>query len=170
MTTRWRIPPENWCGYWSRRSSAAGMPVSCSRRSARRRASAELDRQVRLDRLDQLLADGVERVERGERVLEDRADRAAAHFPHLLVRQVVDAAAVEADLAAAIRPGGSSRPMIAAPVSDLPAPDSPTTPRISPGRDREGDVVERDQPCRAGRETRRAGSGTSSSGAAHPRA
>ena len=34
---------------------------------------------------------------------------------------------------AAMRPGGSSRPMIAAPVSDLPAPDSPTTPRISPG-------------------------------------
>src|SRR5664279_3147871 len=32
-----------------------------------------------------------------------------------------------------IRPGGSSKPMIAAPVSDFPAPDSPTTPRISPG-------------------------------------
>ena len=33
----------------------------------------------------------------------------------------------------AIRPGGSSRPMIASPVSDLPAPDSPTTPSTSPG-------------------------------------
>ena len=33
---------------------------------------------------------------------------------------------------AATRPGGSSRPMMAAPVSDLPAPDSPTTPRTSP--------------------------------------
>ncbi|MCY1560203.1 hypothetical protein D9M68_973140 [compost metagenome] len=33
----------------------------------------------------------------------------------------------------ATRPGGSSRPMMEAPVSDLPAPDSPTTPRISPG-------------------------------------
>src|SRR6218665_2598704 len=32
-----------------------------------------------------------------------------------------------------MRPGGSSKPMMAAPVSDLPAPDSPTTPRISPG-------------------------------------
>src|SRR3954451_13449103 len=29
-------------------------------------------------------------------------------------------------------PGGSSRPMMAAPVSDLPAPDSPTTPSTSP--------------------------------------
>ena len=33
-----------------------------------------------------------------------------------------------------MRPGGSSRPITAAPVSDLPAPDSPTTPRISPAR------------------------------------
>ena len=31
-----------------------------------------------------------------------------------------------------MRPGRSSNPTIAAPVSDLPAPDSPTTPRISP--------------------------------------
>ena len=63
------------------------------------------DRQVRLDRLDQLLADGVERVERGQRVLEDRADVAAAHAAHRLVRQVVDAPAVEADLAAGDAPG-----------------------------------------------------------------
>ncbi len=34
---------------------------------------------------------------------------------------------------AAMRPGGSSRPMMAVPVSDLPAPDSPTTPSTSPG-------------------------------------
>src|SRR6266851_3455962 len=32
----------------------------------------------------------------------------------------------------AMWPGGSSRPMMAAPVSDLPAPDSPTTPSTSP--------------------------------------
>ena len=31
-----------------------------------------------------------------------------------------------------MRPGGSSRPITAAPVSDLPAPDSPTTPSTSP--------------------------------------
>src|SRR5437660_2883944 len=33
----------------------------------------------------------------------------------------------------AIRPGGSIKPIIAAPVRDLPAPDSPTTPSTSPG-------------------------------------
>ena len=31
-----------------------------------------------------------------------------------------------------MRPGRSSSPMIAVPVSDFPAPDSPTTPSISP--------------------------------------
>ena len=41
------------------------------------RARARLavaDRQVRADRLDELAADRVERVQRGQRVLEDRAD------------------------------------------------------------------------------------------------
>ena len=110
------------------------------------------DRQVRLDRLDQLPADRVERIERGQRILEDRADLAAADLAHLLVRQVVDAPAVERISPPAMRPGGSSRPMIAAPVSDLPAPDSPTTPRISPGAIVERDVVERDQRAAARRE------------------
>src|SRR5882757_8975319 len=31
-----------------------------------------------------------------------------------------------------MRPGGSIRPMIASPVTDFPAPDSPTTPSTSP--------------------------------------
>jgi hypothetical protein len=35
--------------------------------------------------------------------------------------------------------------MMAAPVSDLPAPDSPTTPRISPGAMSKRNVVERAQ-------------------------
>ena len=89
---------------------------------------------MRLDRLDELAADRVERIERGQRVLEDRADLPAADLAHRVVRQRVDALAVEAgSRRAAMRPGGSSRPMIAAPVSDLPAPDSPTTPSTSPG-------------------------------------
>src|SRR5438128_7869693 len=42
---------------------------------------------------------GVERIQRGERVLEDDADAPAAQAPQLLVRQVVDAPAFEAHLA-----------------------------------------------------------------------
>src|SRR5215211_2212115 len=35
MTTLWRMPPENWCGYCLRRSSAFGMPTSSSSSTAR---------------------------------------------------------------------------------------------------------------------------------------
>src|SRR5665213_4597962 len=58
-----------------------------------------IDREVSLDRLDQLSADGVERVERSQGILENCPDRAAAHLAHRLVRQRVDASAVEVDLA-----------------------------------------------------------------------
>ena len=61
-------------------------------------------RQMGLDRLDELLADGEQRIERRQRILEDRADVATADPAHRLVRQVVDAAPVEPDLAA--RPPG----------------------------------------------------------------
>ena len=93
--------------------------------------------EMRLDRLDELASDGVERIERGQRVLEHGADLASANAPHRLRRQVVDAPAVEdVSRPPAMRPGGSMKPMIAAPVSDLPAPDSPTTPSTSPPRSR----------------------------------
>ena len=56
--------------------------------------------QVRLDRLDDLVTDRVERVQRRERILEDRADAPAADPSHRLAGKVVDALALEADLAA----------------------------------------------------------------------
>ncbi len=65
---------------------------------------------------------------------------------------------------AAMRPGGSSRPMIAMPVSDLPAPDSPTTPSTSPGAMRnDTPSTATSVPRRVGNSTRR--SFTSRSGA-----
>src|SRR4026208_796390 len=63
----------------------------------------------------------------------------------------------------AMRPGGSSRPMIAMPVSDFPAPDSPTTPSPSPGAsENEMPSTAVSVPRRVGNSTRR--SFTSSSG------
>ena len=53
----------------------------------------------------QLPSDRVQRIERRERILEDRADLAAADMPHLLVRQVVDALAFQQDLARRHAPG-----------------------------------------------------------------
>ena len=65
---------------------------------------------------------------------------------------------------AAMRPGGSSNPMTALPVSDLPAPDSPTMPSTSP-RAMENDTpsTATSVPRRVGNSTRR--SSTSRSGA-----
>src|SRR5690606_37456539 len=58
------------------------------------------ERQMAADRLGELAADGVERVQRGQRVLEHHADALAANLGHLLGRQVVDAPALQMDLAA----------------------------------------------------------------------
>src|SRR5471030_161960 len=62
-----------------------------------------------------------------------------------------------------MRPGGSSKPMMALPVSDLPAPDSPTTPSTSPGAiSKETSSTASRVPRRVGNSTRRPR--TSSSG------
>ena len=104
-----------------------------------------VDRQMRLDRLDELPADRVERVQRGQRVLEDRADLAAADLAHRLVRQVVDALALEPDLAA----GDAARRLEQA--DDRGAGERLAGARLADhaqhlaGRDVEGDVVERQQ-------------------------
>ena len=74
--------------------------VAPASRSRAARASRVGQRQMGLHRLDQLAPDRVERVQRGQRVLEDHADALAADPAHLFGRQVVDALAVEPDLAA----------------------------------------------------------------------
>src|SRR6185437_838488 len=51
--------------------------------------------QMRLHRLDQLAADRVDRVERGQRVLEDRADLPPTDLAHPRWRKIIDPRAVE---------------------------------------------------------------------------
>ena len=114
------------------RCAAAGMPTSSSQPMALLARLGVGQAHMGLHGLDQLAADRIERVERGQRVLEDRADLLAADPAHRLVRQVVDALAVEADLAAGDAAGRLQQADDGAPVSDLPAPDSPTTPSTSP--------------------------------------
>ena len=83
------------------RLSGAGMPTSASRSMARLRAAVS-DRLVWVrDGLDQLVADPVQRIEAGQRILEDHADPLAADAAHLLGRQVVDPQSRQMDLAAA---------------------------------------------------------------------
>ena len=133
ITTRWRIPPENWCGNWSMRVSAAGIPTCLSRSSARSRACARLSvRWVRMVSTiwSPTLSSGWSEVSGSWKIapiLRPRTLRIASGGSVSMrsPERWIDPPA--------IRPGGSSSPITAVPVSDLPAPDSPTTPRISPG-------------------------------------
>ena len=56
------------------------------------------------NRLDQLVADAIQRIQAGQRILKDHTDLFAAHAAHLLIRQVVDAPPVEIDRAAGDAP------------------------------------------------------------------
>ena len=84
------------------------------------------------DGLGHLVADGLQRVERGHRLLEDHADVAAADRAHRAPRR----AAAGRGRRGAMRPAATapcgSRPMTASAVIDLPEPLSPTTPSTSP--------------------------------------
>ena len=109
-------------------------------------------RQVGHDGLDQLPADGVERVERGQRVLEDGADLAAPDLAHLLVGQVVDAPAAEADLARGDAPGWIEQSDDRRAGQRLAGAGFADHPQDLTRRDVERDIVERDQGAAAGRE------------------
>ena len=78
------------------------------------------------------VADPHHRVERGHRLLEDEADPGAAHLPHFFLGQRQQVAALEQHPPAVTRPGGCTRRMIENAVTDLPLPDSPTSPSVSP--------------------------------------
>jgi hypothetical protein len=62
---------------------------------ARWRAFGLAHRQVGGDGFNELAAHRVQRVQRGQRVLENGADLAPAHLAHLFIGQVVDALAVQ---------------------------------------------------------------------------
>ena len=99
IMTRWRIPPESWCGYSRARRFASGIPTWPSISTARSLRLAPRDPLVERDRLRDLVAARVDRVERGHRLLEDHRDRVAADVPHLLVGHREEVAAREPDRA-----------------------------------------------------------------------
>ena len=124
-------------------------------RAARARGLAH--REVRANRLDDLAADRVERIERGERVLEHRADLAAADPAHLRVRQAVDAPAVEADLAAGDAARRVDEPDDRRPGDRLAGAGLADHAEHLAARDLEADVVDGDQRAPDASGTRRAG-------------
>ena len=119
------------------------------------RAAARLrqaDRQVRRHGLREVSAHGVERIHRGERVLEGGADLTAADAAHLLVAEIVDPLAVQQDLPADDPPRGSQKTADRRPRHRLAGPRFADDAQHLARGDLEGDVVERDQRAVPGRE------------------
>jgi hypothetical protein len=98
--TRWRMPPESLCGYSSMRRSGRGnvhAPQQFDRTLARRsrRDAAAMPQ----DGLDDLIADGEARIERGHRFLENHRQTVAAEVAQSLVGHLQKIEAVETDRA-----------------------------------------------------------------------
>ena len=79
--TRWRMPPENWCGIVVEpRRRASGCRPSRELAPCGARLARDLGRSCSRA-LGDLRADPHDRVQRRHRILEDDGDRAAADFP-----------------------------------------------------------------------------------------
>ena len=117
--------------------------------SARLRASLPADWLVQRDHLADLVADRVERVEAGHRLLEDHGDLPAADLAEILRARRLRGRTTRSSrsrnrmLPPAIAPGLDSSPMIDRLVTDLPEPDSPTTASVSAALQVEGHAVDR---------------------------
>ena len=133
IITRWRMPPENSCGYSSTRLARVGdadQPEQLDRALAGLRLG---DVAVGADRLDELLADLVERVQRGQRVLEDHRDVVAPDRAQLVFGQRHEVAARRTGSARRCRaPWRRVRPSVVSEETVLPEPDSPTMPSVLP--------------------------------------
>ena len=99
IMTRWRMPPESWCGYSSSRRPASAMRTRSSISRARSRAARHGHAQMAHDVLGDLRADGQHRIEAGHRLLEDHRDAMAAQALHRLLAERRQLLALEADRA-----------------------------------------------------------------------
>ncbi len=98
---------------------------------------------VHADRLHDLVADAVHRMEARERILEDHRDLLAPELPQLVARQPDEILPFEER--SPPRPGAILRltsPRMARFVTLFPEPDSPTMPKVSPRLDREREPVD----------------------------
>ena len=114
-------------------------------RCARSRAARHRQPMMAHDVLGDLRADGQHRIEAGHRLLEDHRDAMAAHRAHLAL-PAASSARVPSNWIEppTMRPvsGGISRRIDSA-VTDLPQPDSPTMPSVSPRAEVERHAVDR---------------------------
>ena len=78
IITRWRMPPESWCGYSRTRRAGVGDADQRQHLDGARLGVARRQALVQPQRLADLAADGQHRVQAGHRLLEDHADVVAA--------------------------------------------------------------------------------------------
>ena len=83
IITRWRIPPESWCGYSASRRCAAGMRTSSSSSIARARAAARESPRCFRSTSPIWRPTSEDGVERRHRLLEHERDLLAADPPQL---------------------------------------------------------------------------------------
>ena len=135
IMTRWRMPPDSSWGYCLTRRSGLLMPTRRSDSIARSQASLLADLQVEPDLLGDLVADGEDRVQARQRLLEDHrhvlaADRGASRRSAMTR---ISRPSNQTSLPSPISAGGMSRRrMTVRAVTLLPEPDSPTMPSVSP--------------------------------------
>ena len=133
IMTRWRKPPESWCGYCFSRLPAAVMPTRSSSSMARARASRRETAPVPHERLLQLVADAVGRDSARSSAPEKSSPCGCRGCPTWRARRRPMRLCPSSSRRAAVRSAcAGNRSMMASAVSDLPQPDSPTMHRVSP--------------------------------------
>ena len=156
IATRWRMPPESWWGYCRSRCSGAGNADRRQQLGAAPRRRRRVHAEMRLQRLDDLGADGEHGIERGHRVLEDHGELGPAQLAQFLRRQAGEVAAGEHHPAA--EPGALGQQLQdGARQHGLAAARFAHDAQRAAGRQAEIDIVDRPQRRRAasaGRPTR----------------
>ena len=135
IITRWRMPPENWCGYCPSRRSASGMPTIFSSSSARARAWASLMlRWISSGSMiwKPMVSTGFNEVIGSWKIIAMSRPRISRISPSDNSRRLRPWNRMRP---ATTRPAGrASSRMMASEDTDLPQPDSPTSATTSPGR------------------------------------
>ena len=131
MSTRWRMPPESWCGKACERRSGSGIPTRRSSSTARRRLAAAGSPSTRRG----TSATCAPTVCTGSRPLRG-SWKTIANRPRRTLRARGPAkgrgSPASSTTPRSARTPGGNNPISALSVRLLPEPDSPTTPRDPP--------------------------------------
>ncbi|RPK86314.1 hypothetical protein EES47_20960 [Streptomyces sp. ADI98-12] len=130
---RWRIPPENWCGYWLTRSAAAGMRTRSISSTAFALASLRDMPRCTVNispSWSPTVSTGLSEESASWKIIAISAPRTLRRRSSLRGSRSRPSKRIWPPV---MCPGGVSRmPMTAWAVTDLPEPDSPRTASVSP--------------------------------------